>query len=283
MICSEQTPGEKPLQRPAASNATEEGTAKAALWLFLAGLVVAAVAGAVWGVLRLREELLLRNDAYLLLRPPEIRNAGGLVTDDEILRYFGWTAADLEKRRVNIFSLNLPALRDDFLKSHPTVSEFSIERRLPDRLLISVGEHSPVARVGMRHLVVDDEGRVFAVSARGEILAESLPLLASERFADCKAGGLLPDADRVALDILRAERLSRTELHFHIAEIDLTGDLYVEVTTTENIRLKLPRDQLGDSGSITHCLRLASKTVATSRVGPGRTLIVGRDNRVTLQ
>jgi cell division septal protein FtsQ len=225
----------------------------------------------------------VQNDSYLLLRPPEIRNAGGLVSNDEILRYFGWTAADLEKKRVNIFSLDLPALRDVFLKSYPTVSEFAIQRRLPDSLVITVGEHSPVARVGMRHLVVDDEGRVFAVSARAEILAESLPLLASERFADCKAGGLLPDADMVALAILRAERLSRTELHYHIAEIDLTGDLYVEVTTTENIRLKLPRDQLGDAASIAHCLHLASKTVATSRIGPGRTLIVGRDNRVTLQ
>ena len=272
-----------PRPRPPAPNATEEGTAKAALWLFLAGLAVAVVAGAAWGVLRLREGLLVRNDAYLLLRPPEIRNAGGLVTDDEILRYFGWTAADLEKRRVNIFSLDLPALRDDFLKGHPTVSEFAIERHLPNRLVITVGEHSPVARVGQRHLVVDDEGRVFAVSARGEILAESLPLLSSERFADCKAGGLLPDADMVALAILRAERLSRTELHYHIAEIDLTGDLYVEATTTENIRLRLPRDQLGDPASIAHCLRLASKTVATGRVGPGRTLIVGRDSHVTLQ
>ena len=54
MICSEQSPGEVSRPRPSAPNATEEGTAKAALWLFLAGLAVAMVAGVVWGVLRLR-------------------------------------------------------------------------------------------------------------------------------------------------------------------------------------------------------------------------------------
>ena len=283
MICSENLPGEAPNPPRPRANATEEGTAKAALWLFLAGLVVAVCAGAVWGVLRLREALLLSNDDYLLRRPPEIHNVGGLVSDDDILRYFGWTTADLEKSRVNVFSLDLPTLRDDFLKNHPTVSEFMIERRLPNQLVITVGEHSPIARVGMRHLVVDDEGRLFEVSARAEILSESLPQLDSERFAECKAGGLLPDEDRVGLDILRAERLSRTELRYHIAEIDLTGDLYIDVTTTENIRLRLPRDQLVDQGSIANCLRLASNTIATGSVGPGRTLIVGRNNRVTLQ
>lgn len=283
MICSEQLPGEEsPSPRPR-GNATEEGTARAALWLFLAGLAVALCAGAVWGVLRLREALLLSNDAYLLRRPPDIHNAGSLVADDDILRYFGWTQADLEKSRVNIFSLDLPTLRDDFLKSHPTVREFTIERHLPDRLVITVGEHSPVARVGMRHLVVDDEGRVFEISPRAEIRSEGLPQLDSERFADCKPGGLIPDEDRIALDILRAERLSRTELRYHIAEIDLTGDLYIDLTTSENIRIRLPRDQLADQGSIANCLRLASNTVATGSIGPGRTLIVGRNNRVTLQ
>lgn len=288
MICSEQVPGEAPVTRPRSPspNATEEGTAKAALWLFLAALAVAVCAGAAWGVLRLRDEILLGNDAYRLRRPPEIRNFGGLVSDEEVLRYLGLTARDLEKAGgVNLYSIDLAARRRDFLANHPAVTEFAMERLPPDRLVITIGERSPVARLGHRRLVVDDAGSVFAMAPQVEDLAESLPMLLSERFAETHPGGMLSEEDLLALDVLRAARETevRTPLGYAIAEIDLTGDLYLDLVTSGNLRLRLPRDRLGTPDSISRCLRLAAKTIATGRVDPGRTLIVGRDNRVTLQ
>ena len=288
MICSEQVPGDAPVARPrpAAPNATEEGTARAAYWLFLAGLAVTLAAGAVWGVLRLRDAILLGNDAYRLRRPPEIRNYGGLVSDEEVLRYLGLSERDLEKTGgVNLYSIDLVARRRDFLASHPAVTEFSMERLPPDRLVITIGERSPVARLGHRRLVVDDAGNVFAMAPQAEELAESLPMLLSERFAEVRPGGARSRDDRVALDVRRAARDTevRSPLGYAIAEIDLTGDLYLDLVTSGNLCLRLPRDRLGTTDSIASCLRLVAKAIATGRVEPGRTLIVGRDNRVTYQ
>ena len=288
MICSEQLPGEAAVTRPRTPpppNATEEGTAKAALWLFLAGLAVAVCAGAVWGVLRLRDALLLHNDAYLLRRPPEIRNFGGLVTDEEVLRYLGLSERDLEKTGgVNLYSIDLVARRRDFLASHPAVTEFTMERRLPDRLVITIGERSPVARLGNRALAVDDDGRVFEIAPHVEDLAESLPRIFSERFVEVKAGGSVPESDRVALDVLRTARRadSHAALGYRIAEMDLTSDIYLDLVTTGNIRIRIPRERLGTPDSIEHCLRLVSRTPA-GRVDSGRTLIVNANDTVTMQ
>ncbi len=287
MICSEQVPGETPVvrPRPTATNATEEGTARAALWLFLAGLAVAVAAGAVWGVLRLREELLLTNDAFLLKRPPEIHNYGGLVTDDEVLRYLGLTEHDLEKQKVNLYSIDLVARRRDFLANHPSITDFKVERLLPDRLVITIGERLPVARIGHRHLTVDDNGHMFEIAPHVENLAESLPRIFSERFVEAKPGGAIAEEDRVSLDILRTARHadSHLALGYEIAEIDLTGDLYVNLTTTHNICIRLPRERLGTPADIEKCLRLASKIIATQRVDAGRTLIVVDDTTIHMQ
>ena len=287
MICSEQVPGEVPARpRPPATNATEEGTAKAALWLFLAGLAVAVAAGAVWGVLRLREELLLANDAYLLKRPPEIHNYGGLIKDEEVLRYLGLTEHDLEKSKVNLYSIDLVARRRDFLENHPSITEFKMERLLPDRLVITIGERVPVARIGRRRsFAVDADGFVFEIPPHAEDRSESLPRLFSERFAESKPGTFIAEADHVALDILRIASLtdSHAALSYAIAEIDLSGDLYVNLTTTGNIAIRIPRELLETPTDIEHCLRNASHTIATQRVDPGRTLIVNGNNTVTMQ
>ena len=110
-------------------------------------------------------------------------------------------------------------------------------------------------------------------------------MLLSERFAEVRPGGALSRDDRVALDVLRAARDTevRSPLGYAIAEIDLTGDLYLDLVTSGNLCLRLPRDRLGTTDSIASCLRLVAKAIATGRVEPGRTLIVGRDNRVTYQ
>ena len=285
MICSEQVPGEVPARpRPPAANATEEGTAKAALWLFLAGLAVAVAAGAVWGVLRLREELLLSNDDYLLKRPPEIHNYGGLIKDEDVLRYLGLSEHDLEKCKVNLYSIDLVARRRDFLENHPSITEFKMERFLPDRLVITIGERQPVARIGHRPLSVDDNGHVFEIAPNVEDLAESLPRIFSERFVEAKPGTSIAEADRVALDILRTARRtdSHVALSYEIAEMDLTGDLYVNLTTTDNILIRVPRELLGTPADIERCLRATSQLLATDRIDSGSTLIVNNNGTITL-
>ena len=268
------------------SSATERGTAKAALVLFVVGAVLLAAAGAAWGAYKLRQALFLDNPHYRI-RTVEVANEVGLVPRDEVLRRLELTDSDLAKGR-NLYSLDLERQRRAFLADYPGISGFTLERFPPDRLRIVLHEKFPQARLGSSGLVVDEEGSVFRVPPIREGLVDTLPLLLSENFAGVRAGDQLTRDDLVALRVLRAMRMQSPPLGFRIEEIDLTGDVYLDITTDSNHLLRLPRDTLATEKKAGLGLRLAAASIATGRAAPGTTILVqpgenGQPSRAILQ
>jgi hypothetical protein len=272
VICSEYTP-DSPARAPNAPNATEKSSAKAALYLFLAGAALLLGAGAVWGVLTLRRVLFTENPVYRLAARPEIRNRSGQLTDEEILRGLGLSDHDREKG-VNLYALDLAALRKGFLAAHPGVSDLTLERFPPDRLVVSLGERSAYARIGSSKFAVDDAGQIFVMPRPMEATADTLPVIRSERLADLRDGGVLPSQDRVALDVLRVARHFTPPLCFRIVAIDLTDELYLDLTTEQNVYLRLPLDFLQKGEKAIHrALQYSHYAIEAGNNAPGGTLL----------
>lgn len=277
MIC-DPIPSDTP--SAGASSATEKGTAKAALALFLIGIALLAVAGVVGGVYKLRQVLFLENPRYRI-RTVEVANEVGLVPRDEVLRRLELTDADLGKGRY-LYNLDLEKQRKAFLADNPEIADFTLERYPPDRIRIVLHEKFPVARLGSGGLVVDEKGRSFRLPTIREDLVNTLPMLISENFASIRPGDPLSDDDQVALRVLRVMRLQQNPpLGFRIEEIDLTGEVYLDLTTDNNHLIRIPRDTLATEKSVGRDLHLAAATIATGRAGPGATFYVepGEDGK----
>ena len=97
-----------------------------------------------------------------------IIDTGRTVTPDLVKMFLGI------EEGVNLFSINVDEKRDELLQKAPSIKDISIKRYMPDRLVISIIEREPVARVGMDGQVVDDEGVVFARSSKD---ASTLPVI----------------------------------------------------------------------------------------------------------
>lgn len=275
MICDPAPFDESP-RTNAAPNATEKGTAKAALVLFLIGAALLLGAGVVWGILAARRALFTENREYLV-RTVEIRDFVGLVSEEEIRRHLGLSEQDLRKGR-NLYGLDLPTMRRVFLHDHPAISDFTLERYPPDRLVVTLGERFPVARIGHKGLVVDGSGRVFALPPDREALVDTLPMLLSESFASIRAGDSLTDADRGALTVLhtlsslRADSRKASLVGYSIEEIDLTGASYLDLSTDNNLLLHLPREALARESDIAEGLTALGSMIAAGQTSPGTTL-----------
>lgn len=271
MICSDDI-SDTPARVSNTPNTTEKNSAKAAFYLFLAGLALLLGAGAVWGILTLRRILFTENPAYRLTTRPEIHNRSGLLSDEEILRGLGLSDHDREKG-INLYALDLPALRKGFLNVHPDVSDLTIERFPPNRLVISCGERTAYARIGDSKLAVDDAGQIFVMPRPVEATADTLPVIRSERLADVRDGGVLSSQDRIALDLLRVARHLDPPLHFRIVAIDLTDELYLDITTEQNVYLLLPIDfLLKGEKAIETALRHTALAIDAGNGAPGTTL-----------
>ena len=129
--------------------------ARAALWLCAVVLGVALLVGAGFGLHR----VLFVNNPHFVLREIQVRTTGQLKPAEVI--------ALLEERGVragetNTWSLDLKQLRDHLEKERALVDTATVVRRLPDKLIVSIYEREPRARLKCRppHLL-DEQGYVL--------------------------------------------------------------------------------------------------------------------------
>ena len=103
----------------------------------------------------------------------------------------------------NIFSIDLDKVTRD-LEFHPWVKRAYVSRQVPDRIVIEIVEHQPVALVHLENLyLVDDEGEVFKRLQVGESI--DLPVITGldrDRFRQ--------KPDQVEESILQALVLARS-------------------------------------------------------------------------
>lgn len=265
---------------------TERSTERVAFILAGLGAFLLLSVGLVWGWMALNRALYTENPAYHI-RSVEVRNYAGLVSKETVLRQLELTPQDLAKG-VNLYAINLTLQRQAFLQDYPGIQGFTLERYPPDRLVIVLQERNPLARLGNRTLVVDEEGYVFTLPPNREYLLDTLPMLISEGFADMKPGSKIREQEQAAISLLRTKRLQNPQLAFTIAEVDLTGDVFLDFITDGNVCVRLPYQSLSTDSEIGRSLRLAAATLASGRVAPGQTLEVqpgerGRESKVFLR
>ncbi len=257
------------------SSSTERATSRVALYLFFAVLAAAALVAAALGIRKL-SHWAFRDNPEFRVRFVSVKNSGGgYVPESEVLQTLGLTKMDLD-RGVSMFSFRIPERHRAFLAAHPNVHSLTIERHLPDTLVICLGDRTPVARIGRRRLLADDTGKVFALSSEMEYVADALPVLRSERFTDAKDGAVLPKEDLVAINVLRAMRNSPLKFSFEIGEIDLTGEYYLDLTTKDNKYIQLPRECLDTDDGIISTLWFANQAVQTPYGADNATFTVTR-------
>lgn len=281
MIFDQTTPDTTP-----DTHATERGTERLAFLLAGIGALLLVSVGAVWGCLALNRALFTENPGYHI-QQVEVENYVGLVSKEEVLRKLELTPRDLTKG-VNLYAIDLNLQRQAFLLDHPGIQGFTLERYPPGRLVIALQERNPIARFGHRNQVVDEEGIVFTLPKNREHLLDTLPTLVSEGFANLKPGSQIPEHEKTAIHVLRAKRRQNPQLAFSIAEIDLTGEIFLDLITDNNIGIRLPYRTLTSDATIGQGLRLAAATLATGQVTPGHILEVqpgerGQESKVFLQ
>lgn len=106
---------------------------------------------------------------------------------------------------VNILSINRRRVRTRLI-SHPWVVEARVSRDLPDRLVITVTEHEPLAILDLgRPFIIDPQGEIF--KAHQPTDPEHLPVVTGLGFSDIGMPGAPPSP---AFDeVMRVLRLGR--------------------------------------------------------------------------
>jgi cell division protein FtsQ len=123
-------------------------------------------------------------------------------------------AALLEKAGLiagrNIFDID-PERADAAIESHPWVQQASVERRLPDRITVTLTEFVPVAiLVGERYWLVDEDGVVFESIEPGASLDEflTLPMISGlEVYRNGEPGGAATVNKTLFLEAMDVARL----------------------------------------------------------------------------
>ncbi len=138
----------------------------AAGWILALGLMVASVVLFTAGARR----LFLTANPHFTLKKVEIiaavKNDKLLLTDvDGLQESLQQSLKNFEIGRVNLFNLDIAAIRDTTLKQ-PATRSCTIERILPDTLRISIYEKRPVARIL-------SEGTMMLCSLDGSVLPKN--------------------------------------------------------------------------------------------------------------
>lgn len=169
-----------------------------------------------------------------------IIDTGRTVTPDLVKMFLGI------EEGVNLFSINVNEKRDELLQKAPSIKDISIKRYMPDRLVISIIEREPVARVGMDGQVVDDEGVVFARSSRD---ACTLPVICKTKIRGKqkksvpgdKLQGMDMAAVRLAASTFRPDCKSR--LHY----IDTSKSRYLHLIFPDGREARIAWDDMDKS------------------------------------
>ncbi len=252
--------------------ATDVGTAIAAravaavLFLGLAGY------GLTYGAGELQAVLFRRNPRYMLRRL-DIQS-GPTMTPEDVRQ-----VANI-REGMNLFALDLPRIRNSFLRNLPSVRDIHLERRLPDELRIAVHEREPIARLGRSGRVVTDfDGHLFVVRAAQQPMTEALPVLVSEEWAGLSPGQRLGERSRQALTVLDVAQV--LSLSFRIAAFDTTGPHYLVLLTTDRQEIELPWPALRDRAAVTQMLtNVCSARRDPLAAGRNRFIASPSDNRV---
>ncbi len=149
----------------------------------------------------------------------------------------------------NIFSLDLEAIREQILEN-PWIRDVSIERHLPDKIIIHVDEREPfaLAKINDRVYLVDRYGEPFKLLDPEENF--SAPVITGIELKDAPDTPNIPllvdeDKMKVAMSIIMMSKRGVRALGFNnISQIDFPNDRSVVIYTADKaVPFVLDRDK----------------------------------------
>ena len=220
------------LRSKARSSARRQAVRRGVTTAVVALLGVAAIGAALWWGGQAAWQILFTENEFFLIRDIEVTTDGAL-TMQEIL-----DAAQVSKGQ-NLFAVRPDAIREALL-GKAMIASAQVGRRLPDTLLIEVGERVAVARLGR-----SDAGSPLAVDLTGHVLGPSsvrasLPVILGVRDKGLKPGDVVQDPMLAeALQVLEICNLvaMRQELTVATIEVGHPDRLTVGLTTGETVLL----------------------------------------------
>lgn len=216
-------------------------------------LGILAVFAAAWGY---RHFYLYRSDRFTLRHVD--------VADGHILSRDWWLTVTGLAEGSNIFTVcNIQKRQRDILAGTPLVKELSIQRELPDRMVVKFTEREPVARVrNVRDaFLVDAEGVVFSGG-----WAVPLPVITGFEGAESvKLGDRLEGAAFAAA--VFAAVYQTMDLNFKVAEINARSGHRLELTFAGTLQMAgftwegMQRKDGGSAGNLRNQLAILSDNV----------------------
>ncbi len=224
-----------------------------AVVLILMALAIGGVTAAVWGLKSLDRRLWRENDAYRL-RTIAVTVEGRLPVE----RVLEFMAYDDLREGVNLHQVDIGAVRANFLRRTPSVSDMELAVRFPDRLDVRVTERVPLARLeGGEHFgayAVDRHGIVFFIAYPGEAF---LPVVRIEPVGRILPGTDLTDVLGAALQLLDVVRHPEFSRDIVIRRVDLVSADWLDCRLDNGAQVRLSWTDMGkrDAGAREH-LRL---------------------------
>jgi hypothetical protein len=145
---------------------------------------------------------------------------------------------------VNVFELPIEQKRRDLLEGMANIRDLTIVRRMPNKLIITIIEREPIARIGVKGTegrVIDEEGVVFNRNAG----IGALPLIkGSENIASLKPGDRLRGIDMSAVRLVNCAQ--RPEVRLRLLELDTVKDDYLLLTFSDHRQAKFAWEGMDD-------------------------------------
>ncbi len=207
------------------------------LFMGLACLLMGGIAGTVYGIKKW-----MSCCPYFFVSQVEVQGVNRIPKQD-IVKLSSIKNGD------NIFSLDFAAIRDKIL-DNPWVRDVSIERRLPDKIVIYIEEREPyaLARISDRIYIVDRYGEAFKpLDPKENFSAPIITGIELKPGSDVSNGPAPVDEDkmRVAITIVRMSKRGVRALGFNnISQIDFPNNNNVVIYTADKaVPFILDRDK----------------------------------------
>jgi cell division septal protein FtsQ len=209
----DQAPGSQPLPR--------------IVWIPIAGLLAIALgAFLTW---KIGAVLFWENPDYAI-RKMEIQIDGPTITASHVKEYMKVCEG------TNLFSSNLQVMRTNFLARTPIAKSITLNRRLPDTLIVSVVERVPLARLGRwGTLAVDREGRVFSLRAG----SREYPVISGCAPENLKLGTQVDQSVMNAIEVVDACNRTKLGERVKIASLDVSPKQWIDLYLAAGERIKL--------------------------------------------
>ncbi len=227
----------RPIKRPAGEGNGKGLLSRIFLFMALACLLMGGIAGTVYGIKKW-----MSCCPYFFVSDVEVQGVKRIPKQD-IIELSSIKSGD------NIFSLNFTAIRNRIF-TNPWVRDASIERRLPDKIIIHIDEREPfaLAKINDRIYMVDRYGEPFKpLEPKENFSAPIITGIELKKGTSVLKAPLPVDEDKmhVAITIVKMSKKGVRALGFNnISQIDFPNDSNVVVYTADKaVPFVLDRDK----------------------------------------